>query len=208
MPVRHLNKGFFDMVPELIPTMSGNQMPDIGGLDKGIWRRLKFVKWPVTLTDEEQRPLPEVVADFMSEAPGILNWLIEGALIFLREGLKDPPAVRELTQSHREDSDPVGAFVRDCVKPEPRGPGVQARDMFNGFKNYCDANAIKPWGEKDILPCHEAEGLHNGKTSAFASGPAFALRACRTRCPLTLVTDNAPARVRGWREGERKTLAL
>lgn len=158
MPVRHLNKGFFDMVPEFIPFMSGNQMPEIGGLDKGIWRRLKFVKWPVTLADEEQRPLPKVVSEFVAEGPGILNWLIEGALIFLREGLKDPPAVRDLTQSHREDSDPVGAFIASCVKAQP-GDMVPAREMFFGFSKWCEANAIKPWGEKNFSLALKQKGL-------------------------------------------------
>ena len=158
MPVRHLNKGFFDMVPEFIPFMSGNQMPEIGGLDKGIWRRLKFVKWPVTLADEEQRPLPKVVSDFMAEGPGILNWLIEGALIFLREGLKDPPAVRDLTQSHREDSDPVGGFISACVVPKP-GDMVPAREMYSGFHRWCEANAIKPWGEKTFSLALKQKGF-------------------------------------------------
>jgi putative DNA primase/helicase len=158
MPVRHLNKGFFDMVPEFIPFMSGNQMPEIGGLDKGIWRRLKFVKWPVTLADEEQRPLPKVVSEFMAEGAGILNWLIEGALIFLREGLKDPPAVRDLTQSHREDSDPVGAFIGACVVPRP-GDMVPAREMYGGFARWCEANAIKPWGEKTFSLALKQKGL-------------------------------------------------
>lgn len=157
MPVRHLNKGFFDMVPEFIPFMSGNQMPEIGGLDKGIWRRLKFVKWPVTLSDEEQKPLPVVVGEFMEEASGVLNWLIEGALTFLREGLKDPPAVAALTQSHREDSDPVGAFLRDCVVPQP-GITVQAREMYRAFVRYCEANAIKPWGEKTFSMALKQKG--------------------------------------------------
>lgn len=158
MPVRHLNKGFFDMTPEFIPFMSGNQMPEIGGLDKGIWRRLKFVKWPVTLTEAEQRPLPQVVAEFMAEGPGILNWLIEGALIFLRDGLVDPAAVAALTQSHREDSDPIGAFTRDCVMAALGGQ-VQAREMYKAFTAYCEANAIKPWGEKTFSQAMKQKGF-------------------------------------------------
>lgn len=178
MPVRHLNKGFFDMIPEFIPFMSGNQMPEIGGLDKGIWRRLKFVKWPVTLTDEEQKPLPVVVGEFMEEASGILNWLIDGALTFLREGLTDPPAVAALTQSHREDSDPVGAFLRDCVVACP-GFNVQAREMYRGFTRYCEANAIKPWGEKTFSMALKQKGYRREDK--------------RIRIWLDVVLDNVPA---------------
>ncbi len=158
MPVRHLQKGFFDMVPEFIPFMSGNQMPEIGGLDKGIWRRMKFVHFRVTIDDAEQKSLPRVVAEHMEEADGILNWLIEGAKIFLAEGLKDSAGVRTLTQDHREDSDPIGAFVRDCVVPAD-GESVQARFMFNAFERYCTANAIRPWTEKTFSMAMKQKGF-------------------------------------------------
>lgn len=146
MPVRHLNRGFFDMTPEFVPFMSGNQLPDVSGLDRGIWRRLKFLRWPVTLGEAEQRQFSAVVDEFMEEASGILNWLVAGALRFLEEGLVDPPQVRDLVEEHRADSDPVGAFTRDCVRPV--GAGVQARAMYEAFVSYCMANAIRPWKEK------------------------------------------------------------
>ncbi|MBX3543594.1 DNA primase family protein [Chelatococcus sp.] len=146
MPVRHLNKGFFDLLPEFIPFMSGNDLPEVGGLDHGIWRRLKFVHWPVTLDEGEQRPLHDVVNEFLEEAPGILNWAIEGALRFLRDGLRDPPTVAALTAAHRSDLDPVGAFLAACVKKRP-GSQVQARTMYEAFVSFCGANAIRAWKE-------------------------------------------------------------
>lgn len=158
MPVRHLNKGFFDLLPEFIPFMSGNELPDISGLDHGIWRRLKFVLWPVKVPADEQRPLKDVVSEMMAEAPGILNWAIEGALIFLREGLHEPPAVSALTEAHREDLDPVGAFVTACVR-ERRDWSVQARDMYEGFTRFCDANAIRPWKEKSFSLALKKKGF-------------------------------------------------
>lgn len=158
MPVRHLNKGFFDLTPEFIPFMSGNQLPEIGGLDKGIWRRMKFVHWPVAVSEAEKRDMPEVVAGFLAEGPGILNWLIEGALAFLEEGLRDPPGVVEMTTAHREDLDPVGAFIRDCVTDHP-GNEVQARDLYTAFRRYCQANAIREWKEKSFAQAMKAKGF-------------------------------------------------
>lgn len=158
MPVRHLNKGFFDLVPQFIPFMSGNQMPEVSGLDRGIWRRLKFVPWTVTIPPTEQKALPEVVAGFMAEAPGILNWMIEGARIFLTEGLIEPPDVLELGEEHRGDSDPVGQFVKACVEHRP-GSKVQARTAYKAFEAWCAANSVRAWKEKSFSTAFKLKGF-------------------------------------------------
>ena len=158
MPVRHLNKGFFDLVPQFIPFMSGNQMPEVSGLDRGIWRRLKFVPWTVSIPPTEQKPLPEVVAGFMAEAPGILNWMIEGARIFLTEGLIEPPDVLELGEEHRGDSDPVGQFVKACVEHRP-GNKVQARTAYKAFEAWCAANSVRAWKEKSFSSAFKLKGF-------------------------------------------------
>jgi putative DNA primase/helicase len=119
---------------------------------------MKFVHWPVQVTEAERKPMPEMVAGFLKEAPGILNWLIAGALRFLEEGLIDPPAVTALTTQHREDLDPVGAFLRDCVFPAP-GNEVQARDLYTCFRRYCAANAIREWKEKAFAMALKTKGL-------------------------------------------------
>lgn len=158
MPVRHLNKGFFDLVPQFIPFMSGNQMPEVSGLDRGIWRRLKFVPWTVTIPPTEQRPLPEVVAGFMEEASGILNWMIEGARIFMSEGLIEPPDVLELGEEHRGDSDPVGQFVKACVDHR-LGNKVQARTVYKAFEAWCSANSVRAWKEKSFSSAFKLKGF-------------------------------------------------
>jgi putative DNA primase/helicase len=158
MPVRHLNKGFFDLLPEFIPFMSGNDLPEVGGLDHGIWRRLKFVHWPVTLDPSEQRPLHEVVDGFLEERAGILNWAIEGALRFLRDGLKEPASVAAMTAEHKADLDPVGAFITACVRRQP-GSQVQARVMYEAFVTFCAANAMRAWKETAFGRALKKKGL-------------------------------------------------
>jgi putative DNA primase/helicase len=151
MPVRHLNKGFFDLVPEFVPIMTGNDEPEVGGLDDGIWRRLKIVPWPVKVPKDEQRPPSEVIAGFLEEAPGILNWLIEGARRFLLEGLEDSASIAETTSAQRADRDPLEAFAKACIRACDHVPGlsgeVQARRMYDAFVAWCHASAVKPWKE-------------------------------------------------------------
>lgn len=158
MPVRHLMQGFFDMVPEFIPFMSGNELPRPSGLDEGIWRRLKFIDWPVTIPAAERRPLPEVVAEILEDGPGLINWLAEGARRFLAEGLADPPGVAAMVSEQREDLDPVQAFLDACIFAAP-GNTVQAQYLFDGFRRYCLTNGIRPWNVTNFAVALKKKGL-------------------------------------------------
>jgi putative DNA primase/helicase len=155
MLARHLHQGFFEFRPIFKLVLSGNHKPEIGGVDHGIWRRMRLVPWGVTLTDEQRRPQEEVLAEFKAEGSGILNWLVEGVRAYLIEALVIPPEIAEATADYREEMDPIGGFVRDCVEIVPDEPGkarasVTARDMFEAFVAWCEANAVRPWKEKSF----------------------------------------------------------
>lgn len=143
---RHLNKGFFKFTPCFKATMSGNDLPSIGGVDNGIWRRVRLVPWSVMIPEEERRPMDDVLAEFAAEHSGILNWLIEGLKLYMQEGLKAPSEVTEATAEYRAEMDPIQAFTDACLRKK-EGHDESARDVFMAFRNYCNANSIKPWQE-------------------------------------------------------------
>lgn len=147
IPVRNLFKGFFEFQPVFIAHMSGNGYPRIDGTDNGIWRRIAVIHWPVTLTEEEQRDFEEVVGELVAEGPGILNWLIAGALTYLREGLVIPASVRAATQEYRDEMDVVGLFHQDCVE-RADGEHVTARAMYVAYSAWSIENGRKPVSEQ------------------------------------------------------------
>lgn len=149
MLVRHLNKGFFKFRPVFKTVMSGNDKPDIHGVDYGIWRRIRLVPWNVTVPEGEQRDFEDVQRDFEPERSGILNWLIAGALRVLNNGgrVQVPPEVRLATQELREDMDPVGRFLDACVV-RSEGSFVTARDLFEYYQDWCYANSVRAFSEK------------------------------------------------------------
>ena len=178
--VRHLNKGFFDLIPVFKAVMSGNDKPRIGGVDNGIWRRVKLVVWPVALTEAERRPMAEVLAEFAEERSGILNWLIAGLDRYMREGLITPQSVVDDTAEYRNEMDPVGSFIRDCIVTAP-GHDVTARDAYIGFVRYCEGNSIKPWQETMFGRVMPQKGIEreNGRVRKYKN--------------ITLVLDGLPA---------------
>ncbi|MDQ2080493.1 phage/plasmid primase, P4 family [Xanthobacteraceae bacterium Astr-EGSB] len=157
MLARHLHARFFEFRPIFKLVLSGNHKPEIGGVDHGIWRRMRLVPWNVTLSNEEMRPQEEVLGEFKEEGAGILNWLVAGVLHYLEQGLKVPQEIIDATAEYREDMDPIGGFARDCVERVPFVEGqegkratVTAREMYEAFVAWCEANAVRPWKEKSF----------------------------------------------------------
>lgn len=142
--VRDLFQGYYDFKPIFTGHMSGNGYPKITGTDNGIWRRMAVVHWPVTLAPSEQREFEEVVSEFLPEHPGILNWLVEGVKIFLREGLIIPDAVLAKTQEYRDQMDPTAAFTARCVVPKEDAEPVTAKQFYQAYVDFTIDQGGKP----------------------------------------------------------------
>ncbi|MBR2117685.1 MAG: hypothetical protein IJ935_03230 [Afipia sp.] len=166
MLARHNFKDFFEFRPDFKLVLSGNHKPEIGGVDHGIWRRIRFVPWPVTISDAEKRPMDDVMKELWAEASGILNWLVAGTLEYLNDGLRTPQEVIDATAEYREEMDPVGSFVGDCVVAVPAdgktgepASVVTARAMYDAFSAWCSHNAVRAWKEKSFATAMSQKGF-------------------------------------------------
>ncbi len=145
IPVRNLFEGYFEYIPIFIPHASGNGYPRISGTDNGIWRRMRVVNWPITLSDEEQRPFDDVVGELMEDAAGIFAWLVEGARIYCEEGLIAPEAVKVETSKFRDQMDSIGRFVRNCVSMtgDPEN-AIRGKDFYDAYCRWAESVPLKP----------------------------------------------------------------
>ena len=143
VPVRTLFKGYFEFTPFFTCHLSGNGYPRIDGTDNGIWRRMAVVHWPVTIEKARQREFEDVLASFTPEYPGILNWLIEGALTFIEAGLHEPPSVITATQQYRSEMDPVAHFIKDCVERHVTHREKRAT-VFSAYESWAYASGRDP----------------------------------------------------------------
>jgi len=143
LSARDLFLGYFDFEPLFTAHMSGNGFPRISGTDEGIWRRMAVVHWPVQIPVEARLPFEDMVARFQPEYPGILNWLIEGALIYLREGLDIPDEVTAATAEMRFEMDPTAQFCRDGVVAEEAGE-VRGNTLYDAYVRHAEEQAGGP----------------------------------------------------------------
>jgi putative DNA primase/helicase len=78
------------------------------------------------------------------EAPGILAWLVRGALAWQREGLNPPDVVRAATEEYRHENEPLTPFLEACcvIKENAR---AKASDLFSAYGRWCDENHVRDW---------------------------------------------------------------
>ena len=69
--------------------MGTNHKPSIRGRDEGIWRRMHMIPFTVTIPDHK-KDKKMLKHKLKKEAPGILNWAVQGCLLWQREGLGMP----------------------------------------------------------------------------------------------------------------------
>jgi len=79
--------------------------------DSATWRRIWVTRWEHPPTAINRNLLTEILAE---EGPGILNWMIEGAVKWASEGLAVPEKVREWTAKYRADESFLTKFVEEC----------------------------------------------------------------------------------------------
>jgi putative DNA primase/helicase len=151
MKVRALHSDFIDFVPVFKLTLSGNHEPEIRGTDDGIWRRLMIVPFPVQIPKAERRDMGELIADLMTEAPGILNWLVAGAIDWAEAGLQPPEAVTKATQTLRDESDPIGEFLRECcLGTGDESDWISRATFVEAFNFWRDSGGLARWGGNTV----------------------------------------------------------
>jgi putative DNA primase/helicase len=127
--------------------MDANHKPEIRGTDNAIWNRLHLIPFDVTIPkDEIDRGLPAKLA---AEAPGILQWAVEGAVRWYREGLSRAERVEVAGKEWRKESDQIGRFIRErCVTVE--SAQAKARGLYLAYKQWAEEVSEKFTTETDF----------------------------------------------------------
>ncbi|HYN74560.1 MAG TPA: phage/plasmid primase, P4 family, partial [Candidatus Methanoperedens sp.] len=138
---RFLYGEYFDFKPQFKLILATNHKPRIAGTDRAIWRRIRLVPFLVTIPEREQdKSLPEKL---LAEAPGILNWLLEGCRDWQKNGLGYPDEVRLATDAYRSEEDPLADFLSLDVLTG-QGQKATAGDLYQAYRRRCERNGEDP----------------------------------------------------------------
>lgn len=197
--VRALHSDFIEIRPIFKLTMSGNHKPEIRGTDDGIWRRVLMVPWSVTIPEERRNP--HLVEDLWDEAPGILNWLVEGLIDYLEGGLSPPTIVTEATDQFRQESDPLGQYLAECCEVDgEEHHELLTEELKRGFDLWLREHAMPAWKGRqfNLSMKKRADSWRHPRSGwTFTAGP----RSSKSNYRGLRFTDEFQARLdqEGWR---------
>ena len=137
MTARHLYCEPFTFSPTHKLWLFGNHKPRVTGTDLGLWRRMRVVPFNVTIPEEQQRPLSEVLNTFNTEMPGILNWAVEGCLKWQSRGLVMVNSVKDATSEYQTEQDVVQQFLDEMCEMHPEY-SVDKSTLYSAFRDWCE----------------------------------------------------------------------
>jgi putative DNA primase/helicase len=137
---RPLYKDYRSYEPQFKLWIATNDLPNVKGFDPAIWRRIRVIEFPVTISEEQRDP--RLAEQLAAEAPGILNWALQGYRDWKRGGLNAPPEISEATNSYRRDNDLVGQFI-DARCEVREGAHATTKSLYVAYCQWCEENGCQ-----------------------------------------------------------------
>ena len=174
---RYLYKEHFTFLPRFTPWVRTNHRPIIKGTDNGIWRRMVIVPFNRTFTVEEQDTGLE--PKLLAEANGILAWMVAGAKLYLKDGLRNSPAMKSELANYRSDSDLLGEFLSDRTNLAPTAETKQS-ELYLRYKIWCDSNGLRPVTKRALNEQLSERGIGQRKSGSARYYTGVELRSMST----------------------------
>lgn len=130
---RYLHCEFFTFRPVGKIWLAVNYRPRVNDDSFGFWRRVRLV--PFTRTFQINQKLN---CELKAESEGILAWMVEGCLRWVKEGLDPTPeCVLAATTEYRSESDPISEFILDKCAINGQAT-VQSSTLYRAYLAWCD----------------------------------------------------------------------
>jgi putative DNA primase/helicase len=141
---RPLYGEFFDFPLEGTIWISTNHMPFVGN-DRAVWDRIKVI--PFTTRIEEDKVDVRIKQKLLTEGPGILQWLLDGARQYLASGLEEPTSLLQTRLGMRTDQDLLAPFVEECCEVDAAYSATSA-ELYRAYMWWAVQAGEKPCSKR------------------------------------------------------------
>ncbi len=153
---RRMRQDFFTFDPQFTLMIAGNHMPSFRGVDEAIRARVLLIHFAEVIPEAERDP--NLAEKLCAEWPAILQWAIEGALLWQQQGLAAPETVKAASAEYLEDEDTLGQFVDECLSGAPGG-FVPMKALYSAFRSWCSEQGMhSPWTQRALTTAMKERG--------------------------------------------------
>ena len=135
---RVLFQEFFEYKPECKIWWSFNSTPRITDSTDSIWSRVKMIPFSVVIPPAERDI--RLSAKLLTEASGIMNWMLDGLREYQSIGLAEPEEVKAATADYRENEDSLADFFSDRCLIEPTQT-CEATELYQDYVKWMSMEA-------------------------------------------------------------------
>lgn len=132
---RFMRGDFFTYRPNFKLMMVGNHRPIIRNPDDALRRRLHLL----LLVFKPEKPDPGLFDILKAEAPGILQWAIDGCLMWQAQGLSMPSEVKAATADYFADQDLFAQWMEQRCDADKSSKALSS-ELFHDWSAWCDAS--------------------------------------------------------------------
>jgi putative DNA primase/helicase len=134
---RFLYENEFDFIPQFKLWMATNHKPIIRGTDDGIWRRMAII--PFTVQIPEHQVDKRLKHKLKRELMAILNWAVEGYMLWRATGLQEPQTIKDQRMEYRGEMDVVEAYIEECCIRNENAK-TQAKSLYLSYREWAQEN--------------------------------------------------------------------
>lgn len=132
---RFMRQNFFSFDPTHHVWTVGNHKPDVGGVDEGIWRRMRLIPFDVTIPESERDT--GLRDKLRAELPGILTWAVAGCANWQREGVGWCAKVLDATMQYRSQMDIIADFSASALDMDANAR-ISCDDLYGLYTDYME----------------------------------------------------------------------
>ncbi|QWD04594.1 hypothetical protein G6720_03795 [Polynucleobacter paneuropaeus] len=158
MHARELYGKTFEFAPQHKIFVTTNHKPYVSDQSEGAWRRIRMIPFLNRVSGDQVDFGLE--AKLMSEASGILNWLIHGCLMWQKERLKPSALIEQSSSEYRKESDVLGLFIAECCKEGPNEK-VDQQVLFDHWRRWCIENGHQAGAKRSLTIRLETRGMNS-----------------------------------------------
>lgn len=139
LSARRMREDLWSFTPEALIVLVSNELPLVRETSDGIWRRIVVIPFSAKFLGSDRDPL--LKEKLLAEKEGILRWLVDGAVHYLKEGLTPPPTVYVASANYRAEENVFSRWLADCAVLED-GAETQATTIQGNFHAWLKTNGI------------------------------------------------------------------